>query len=149
MPSPDPCSKIWEGGCLCGKVRFRVRGPLADVLACHCRQCRRMSGHYYAATAAPHEALEITESAGLAWYQSSAASRRGFCRECGSSLFFDHGPNEPIGIAAGSFDGNPPFQLVAHIYTDEAGSYYVVSDDAGRYEGKAWAQGGWRKYRPR
>jgi hypothetical protein len=139
--------EVWDGGCLCGKVRFRVTGKLADVLACHCRQCRRMSGHYYAATAAPNDALQITESAGLAWYRSSEASRRGFCRDCGSSLFFDHGPDEPIGIAAGAFDADPPFRLAAHIYTDEAGGYYRIGDDAAKYTQAEWSRGGWQKYR--
>ena len=137
--------EIWEGGCLCGQVRYRVTGNLAEVLACH---CRRMSGHFYAATAAPHDALEITLSDGLAWYQSSKASRRGFCRECGSSLFFDHGPEEPMGIAAGSFDGDPPLKLAAHIYTDEAGGYYAIGDDAAQYDSAAWSRGGWKKFRP-
>ena len=139
--------EVWVGGCICGKVRYRVTGSLADVLACHCRQCRRMSGHYYAATAAPHEALEITESAGLTWFRSSKASRRGFCRDCGSSLFFDHGPDEPIGIAAGSFDADPPFKLAAHIYIDEAGGYYALDDDVAKYDSREWSRGGWKKYR--
>ena len=147
MADKEGHGEVWEGGCLCGQVRYRVRGKLAEVLACHCRQCRQMSGHYFAATAAPHAALEFTESAGLAWYKSSAASRRGFCRACGSSLFFDHGPDEPIGIAAGSIDGDPPFKLVAHIYTDEAGRYYEMADGAACYDKEAWSQGGWKKYR--
>ena len=43
------------GGCLCGAVRYRVAGPLRDVVACHCAQCRRSSGHFAAATAARYE----------------------------------------------------------------------------------------------
>lgn len=137
----------WDGGCICGQVRYRVRGPLADVIACHCRQCRRMSGHVYAATAVPQDAFELTESAGLTWYRSSESSRRGFCCNCGSSLFFDHGPEEPIGIAAGSFDGDPPLRMAAHIYVDEAGKYYTIDDEVERYDGAAWRQGGWDKLR--
>ena len=138
---------IWEGGCLCGHVRYRVTAPLADVIACHCRECRRMSGHYFAATAAPQEAFEITESAGLAWFDSSKTSRRGFCRDCGSSLFFDHGPDEPIGIAAGSFDGDPALKLAAHIYVDEAGGYYSISDGVDQFDSREWRRGGWEKLR--
>lgn len=138
---------IFTGGCLCGRVRFRVTGPLADVIACHCRQCRRMSGHFCAATAAPRDAFEITEAAGLAWYESSQTSRRGFCRECGSSLFFDHGPDEPIGITAGSLDGDPGLRLAAHIYVDEAGGYYALGDEAERFEGAEWRRGGWARLR--
>ncbi|HEX9769827.1 MAG TPA: GFA family protein [Kiloniellales bacterium] len=140
-------TQITEGGCLCGAVRYRVSAPLAPVLACHCRQCRRMSGHYFAATAAPRDAFEITESSGLAWFASSERSRRGFCKVCGSSLFFDHGPNEPIGISAGSLDGDPPLALAAHIYVDEAGHYYELTDKAERFTGDEWRRDGWRRFR--
>ena len=139
--------EIHEGGCLCGQVRYRVSGPLAEVIACHCRQCRRMSGHVFAATAVARADFEITESTGLAWHRSSGTSRRGFCKACGSSLFFDHGPEEPMGIAAGSFDGDPPLKLAAHIYTDEAGCYYEIGQDAPGFDSEAWRRGGWEKLR--
>lgn len=148
MNDNSPSGEVWEGGCLCGKVRYRAAGKLAEVLACHCRQCRRMSGHVFAATAVRREAFQLTKSDGLAWYNSSANSRRGFCRECGSSLFFDHGEVYPMGVAAGSFDKDPPFKLTAHIYTDEAGAYYDLGDGAEVYDAAAWSRGGWQKYRP-
>lgn len=143
----DRADDIHPGGCVCGAVRYRVTGPLADVIACHCRECRRMSGHYYAATAAAQEAFEVTEASGLAWFGSSESSRRGFCRVCGSSLFFDHGPNEPIGIAAGSLDGQPDLKLAAHIYVDEAGGYYHIDDSLEQYDTQRWRDGGWEKLR--
>ena len=103
----------YSGGCICGKVRYLIKAKPDDVIACHCRKCRKMSGHVFAATAVPRDAFEMTETSGLTWYQSSATSRRGFCKHCGSSLFFDHGKNEPMGIAAGSFDQDPPMKLAA------------------------------------
>ncbi len=139
--------KSIEGGCVCGAVRYRVTGGLAGVIACHCRQCRRMSGHYYADTAVRQQAFEMTETTGLAWYGSSARSRRGFCRVCGSSLFFDHGPGEPIGIAAGSLDDEDDMTLAAHIYVDEAGGYYDIRDDAEQLDAASWRDGGWEKLR--
>lgn len=136
-----------EGGCLCGQVRYKVSDDLAGVIACHCRECRKMSGHFFAATAAPRDTFEITIAAGLRWFGSSSTSRRGFCGECGSSLFFDHGPQEPIGIAAGSFDGDPPLTVAAHIYVDEAGKYYSIDDGAEQYDAGQWRDGGWGKLR--
>ena len=47
------------GGCLCGGVRYEVDGPLRDVVACHCSQCRRTSGHFVAATRAPTARLRL------------------------------------------------------------------------------------------
>ncbi len=141
-------NEILEGGCLCDAVRYQITAPLMGVIACHCRRCRRMSGHVFAATAVAREAFAITESAGLAWYQSSERSRRGFCRQCGSSLFFDHGPEEPIGVAAGSFDGDPAMTMAAHIYVDEAGRYYDIAQDADHFDAETWARGGWKRLRP-
>ena len=34
------------GGCECGAVRYEVRGPLREVIDCHCGQCRRTHGHF-------------------------------------------------------------------------------------------------------
>ena len=118
------------GGCLCGAVRYAVRGPLRDVVACHCEQCRRTSGHFVAASATRPEHLVLEESKGLRWYRSSERMRRGFCRYCGSSLFFAPDPGERISIAAGTFDAPLELKLVAHIFVEEAGDYYQIADGA-------------------
>jgi hypothetical protein len=76
---------------MCGAVQYEIHGPIRDVIACHCEQCRRVSGHFVAATAAHPEHLSITKDEGLAWYEGTEFIRRGFCRRCGSTLFFDHG----------------------------------------------------------
>ena len=47
------------GGCLCGGVRYVVEGALREVIACHCSQCRRTSGHFVAAANAPQAALRL------------------------------------------------------------------------------------------
>jgi hypothetical protein len=52
-------------GCLCGAVRYKVHGPLRDVVACHCSQCRRTSGHFAAFTATRPVDLLLVESEGL------------------------------------------------------------------------------------
>ena len=43
-----------RGSCECGEVTFSVTGPLSPTFACHCSQCRKTSGHYWAATVAKH-----------------------------------------------------------------------------------------------
>lgn len=115
---------ISHGGCLCGGVRFTTRGPLREVIACHCSQCRKTSGHFWAATSVPLSHLRITADAGLGWFCSSAQARRGFCRICGSSLFWKPEGEDRMAIAAGAFDGLPAFRLARHIFTADAGDYY-------------------------
>jgi hypothetical protein len=116
------------GGCLCRAVRYRVDGPLTPVVYCHCSQCRRTSGHFVAATAAPHERLTLTEQSGLAWYRSSDIARRGFCRECGSSVFWEPSHGKYMAVMAGTLDAPTGLISQEHIYTDDAGDYYAICD---------------------
>lgn len=121
-------SHLITGGCLCGGVRYEVRGPLRDVIACHCVQCRRTSGHFVAATACHRDAFTLTASDTLRWYVAVSGFRRGFCSECGSSLFFEKEGGGRVSIAAGSFDRPQGLRIAAHIFAGEAGDYYKIED---------------------
>ena len=92
------------GGCLCGAVRYEVRGALRPVVMCHCTQCRRMTGHVMAATGARHADFRLLSEDGLGWYASSAEARRGFCTRCGSTLFWQGVGRDYVSIAAGTLD---------------------------------------------
>ena len=116
------------GGCLCGGVRYEIHGPLRDVIACHCSQCRRMTGHFLAATAASREHFMLTAADTLQWYSASPEARRGFCRICGSTLFWDGKGRGYLSIAAGSLDGPTSLKLVQHIYVADKGDYYTIDD---------------------
>jgi hypothetical protein len=121
-----------SGGCLCGSVRYEVRGPLRDVLVCHCVECRRWHGHVSASTAARKEDLVLIEARGLRWVQSprsDARARRGFCAECGSSLFWVAPARETVSIAAGTLDGPTGLRVVGHWFTSQAGDYYEMPED--------------------
>ena len=114
------------GSCLCGGVRFIVSGPLRDVVVCHCRMCRKAHGHVGAYTAARKDALTFVEARGLRWYRSSADARRGFCDECGSTLFWDAERRETISIAAGTLDAPTGVRTTLQIHVASAGDYYDV-----------------------
>jgi len=121
-----------SGRCLCGAVRYEVHGPLRDVLLCHCSECRRWSGHVFAATAARRSELVLVETRGLKWVaspESESDARRGFCGECGSSLFWDAPGRETVAIAAGSLDEPTGLRLLGHVYVSQAGDYYELADD--------------------
>ena len=117
------------GRCLCGAVRFEVSGPLRDVLLCHCVECRRWHGGPTGYTAAPREALRLTGEDLLRWVdspESNAHARRGFCGECGSSLFWDAPDRATISITAGTLDAPTGLRTVKHIYTADAGDWYEL-----------------------
>lgn len=124
-----------SGGCLCGAVRYRVWGPLRDSIACHCSQCRRTSGHYWSATRADTVHLELTEQRGLAWSQSSASARRGFCRTCGSSLFWQPVGGSTTSIGSGTLDPPTGLRTACHIFTDDKGDYVDIAPGVPQWPG--------------
>ncbi len=117
------------GRCNCGGVTYTIRGPVREGCACHCAECRRMTGGIWHATSAWREDLTIDDPHGrLRWYQSSPQARRGFCGECGASLFMDF-PDRPIMVVTlGTMDAPTGVQLAMHIFTAEKGDYYEITD---------------------
>lgn len=113
------------GSCLCRAVTYRVTGPLRPVIACHCVQCRKTSGHHVAATSAPRDAVRV--SGEVSWFSSSDTARRGFCSVCGSNLFWD-GPGSNLSIFAGTLDAPTGLKLKAHIFCADKGDYYELED---------------------
>lgn len=120
------------GRCLCGAVRYEVRGPLRDILICHCEECSRWSGYLGAFTSTRVEHLEVANEAALRWIDSPASdrhARRGFCAECGSSLFWQPAGNERVGIAAGTLDRPTGLHVAGHWYSHQAGDYDELPED--------------------
>lgn len=120
------------GRCLCGAVRYEVHGPMRDILLCHCVECRRWSGYLGAFTSTRTEHLTIDGTQALRWIDSPESdrhARRGFCGECGSSLFWQPRPGERTNIAAGSLDRPTGLRVAGHWYARHAGDYDALPAD--------------------
>ena len=119
---------VTKGVCLCGNVAFEVYGPLPPVYNCHCAQCRKMTGHFLAATDASHEDFRFLKDDGLKWYHASDIARRGFCGDCGSTLFWERHGSGRIGIAAGCLENPKDLNTAGHIFVADKGDYYNLDD---------------------
>ncbi len=132
------------GRCLCGAVKYEVRGPLRDVINCHCEKCRRTHGHAAAYTRARLKDLVLLETKSLKWYRSiydeTPNVYRGFCTECGASLFWEPRGQDFIAIAAGSLDPPTGLKTIGHIWLDQAGDYYELSDELPKFS-MGWGSG--------
>jgi hypothetical protein len=118
----------FKGGCLCGAVRYRIDGPLRNVIACHCTQCRRQSGHYGTYAAAPLESFSLEKETTLSWYRSSDSAQRAFCRMCGSNLFWKETGGADISVTAGTLDSPTGLSIAEHIFCQNKGDYYEITD---------------------
>ena len=102
------------------------------MLICHCVECRRWHGGPAACTACRREHLRFDRQAGLRWITSPASdagARRGFCAECGSSLFWDAPGRPTITLSAGSIDGDTGLTTAGHWFTSQKGDWYQLPDD--------------------
>ena len=131
MKTPTP---VHRGSCLCGAVRYEVHGPLRNVIACHCTQCRKQTGHYLAATSADRDHFKLIRGEELRWYRSSAEAERGFCGRCGSVLFWQMDGRSEISITAGTIDGPTGVTTEGHIFCASKGDYYVIPEEGYRHE---------------
>lgn len=117
-----------KGSCLCRAVRFEVEGNLHPPDACHCSQCRKVSGHFWASTDVPEAAMTLHGGDKLTWFQSSETVKRGFCSGCGSALFWKSSLKDTIAIAMGAFDDPTGTCLAIHIFVADKGDYYDIAD---------------------
>ncbi len=122
------------GRCLCGAIEFSFDNrDLDHPSACHCSQCRRWSGHFWATVNAPLKAVKFAKGEEkLKWYRASDYARRGFCPDCGSSLFWNADGldkhKDRIAIALGALDAPTHLGLEEHIFVADKGDYYDIAD---------------------
>lgn len=117
-----------RGSCQCGAVSFTLTATPTEATACHCVQCRKQSGHYFASANVPKSAVALTGAENLTWYRSSEKVRRGFCAKCGSGLFWEPVARDWTSVALGSLEAPTGLQLERHIFVAEKGDYYELGD---------------------
>ncbi len=116
-----------RGSCLCGDITYEITGELrGKINACHCGQCRKQSGHYWAS--ANVQEGDITVNGPVAWYEASDIAKRGFCGRCGSFLFWKAHDEDQISFALGALDEDEGARLEQHIFTADKGDYYDIKD---------------------
>lgn len=117
-----------RASCQCGAVRFTLAQAPTEASACHCAQCRKQSGHYFASANLPKSAVTIEGGEHITWYRSSEKVRRGFCSRCGSWLFWEPIERDWTSVALGAIDGPTGVRLERHIFVAEKGDYYAIAD---------------------
>jgi hypothetical protein len=116
------------GQCLCGAVKFKAEVASTDHGACHCGMCRRWSG------GSPFMAVATTGvtfegEANVARFASSEWAERGFCKLCGSNLFYFLKPRQMYAMSAGTFDDAQAFRVVREIFIDQKPDGYALAGD--------------------
>jgi hypothetical protein len=125
------------GGCLCGAVRYTIRSDKTDLGGCSCEQCRRHTGSLLVSLDGPGKAITFTAGE-PAIYTSSGWAERGFCRDCGSTLFYRVTAGSMAGhtaMAAGTLDSLEGLSVGNEVFSDGTGGAYVLAGDHERLTG--------------
>lgn len=117
-----------SGRCLCGAVTVRAKAMPKDVGACHCTMCRRWGGGpFVEAPCGPD--VDFTGEEHIAIYSSSEWAERGFCRQCGTHLFYrlkqTRGHHLPLGL----FDSDDELTMTLQVFVDERPTYYTFANE--------------------
>jgi len=124
-----------EGGCLCGKIRYRASGAPQGAGYCHCRSCRHHTG-------APVAAFAVFTAEQVQWvsgqrtrYESSPGVFRGFCGECGTSMTFEanDGECDLVELHVSTLDSPETVPPNEHTHYGERISWLRLVDDSPRY----------------
>lgn len=113
---------IYNGGCLCGFVRFEAVGPVTKPHTCSCKFCQKHTGALTASwVELPRESVNWVGSGGApATWRSSDCSSRAFCPKCGSSVgAIDDDPT--IALLVGTFDDSHAPELKPEYHSFEDG----------------------------
>jgi hypothetical protein len=108
--------ETYEGGCHCGRVRFRVRGDLADVTDCNCSMCSKKGILHLIVPQPQFELLSGRDDLTTYTFNTGVAQHH-FCRHCGiHSFYVPRSDPDKVDVNARCLDGVDPRTLAASTF---------------------------------
>jgi len=115
-----------QGRCLCGAITLTVAEPPSHIDACHCGMCRRWGGGPALGFAC--SGVDIAPVEDITTYDSSEWAQRGFCRHCGSHLFWRARGKDLYFLPAGLFDDLGELTFTEEVYFDHKPAFYSFAN---------------------
>ncbi|MCD6438522.1 MAG: GFA family protein [Halomonas sp.] len=118
-----------KGECLCGEVKFSIKGELPNLYQCHCSLCRKTTGSSAnAATFVSEECFEwISGQDNIRSFQKPTGYRNDFCSACGSSVPNKLRDTELVWIPAGLLDGETWSCVALHLHLTSSATWELAS----------------------
>ena len=120
-------AEFMEGGCSCGRVRFRARVDNDEAYLCHCRMCQRATGSVSIAYKGMKKA-DVAWDREPDWYRSSPIAQRPFCGECGTSLGFAFPDSDMMDLTIAAFDDPTRFVPTRHFGVESMHRAWLNTD---------------------
>ena len=120
--------------CLCKGVSISIKGQLRPVINCHCIQCTKTHGNFAAYTNVLDENIIYKSKKTLKWFNSSVKARRGFCNNCGSSVFYKKNGSKATSLSAGLLKNPTNLKTISHIFLHNKRDYYRLTDKLPKFK---------------
>lgn len=117
-----------KGTCLCGATRISVKNMSKNIDGCHCQTCRRWGGGPLLVVDCGSD-VSFAEEENITVFNSSQWAERGFCKQCGTHLFYKLKANNQYFIPVGLFEQSQDFVFDHQIFIDEKPAYYCFSHE--------------------
>ncbi len=127
-----------RGSCLCGSIRYEIRGPLGPASHCHCSMCRKAHGAAFGTYARVQQVdfVLLSGAEDIASYPSSPGIARTFCRKCGSTLqFIRESRPHAFALALGTLDDDPGMRPSMHIHVESKAPWFDIDDGLPQHVG--------------
>ena len=126
-----------QGSCLCGGIRYQVKGELGPVAWCHCNKCRKGNGTAFLTVSSINESDFALQTGAnlLTEYETSPGVTRNFCSRCGSPIFGKRTTMPGIlRLRLGTLDTPVDGRPALHIFVANKADWFDIHDDAPQYD---------------
>ncbi len=124
-----------KGKCLCGKVEIHAKKLQTQIGACHCTSCRTWGGGPFLAIDGGEDVV-FTGEEYISIYNSSDWAERGFCKNCGTNLFYHLKKPSKYILTVGLFGEDNAFNFDHQVFIDEKPGYYNFANETKNMTGE-------------
>lgn len=128
---------MYQGGCLCGAIRFEITGEIHHIVYCHCSQCRKAQGSAFATNGivATDDIRLLSGEDRLTGYESSPGQIKYFCRHCGSPIMSKTRENpDQVRIRLGVVESDIAERPEAHIFASSKANWETIGNGLPQYD---------------
>ncbi|MCW8932583.1 MAG: GFA family protein [Gammaproteobacteria bacterium] len=128
---------MYSGSCLCESVKFNIKGPIQQIVYCHCSQCRKAQGSAFATNGIVKSSdFEIISGeTSLTAYESTPGQSKFFCKKCGSPIMSKtESKPDQVRIRLGTVSTDVTERPVAHIFSTSKANWEEITGDLPQYE---------------
>jgi hypothetical protein len=128
---------MYTGGCLCGAIQFEIRGPIRNIVYCHCSQCRKAQGSAFASNGiVDSQAFEILTGADrLTGFEATPGQIKYFCKQCGSPIMSKTVSRpDQIRVRLGTINSDITERPGAHIFVTSKANWETLCGDLPQYD---------------